>query len=188
MDYIDLRSDTVTKPTPAMREAMARAEVGDDVFGDDPTINQLQELAAAKLGKEAGLFVASGTMGNLAAILSHCTRGDEAIMGQRSHTYLYEGGGISYNIPYAKKVDIGDSLRAWRYVDRLVGYYEENGISINREPFGPLTGTLLPPFIGHTVAILEGLLALEQGVKSITLAYGQGGNDLQDLAALASLR
>lgn len=100
----------------------------------------------------------------------------------------FEGGGISYNIPYAKKVDIGDSLRYWRYVDRLVGYYEENGICINREPFGPLTGTLLPPFIGHTVAILEGLLALEQGVKSITLGYGQGGNVLQDLAALSSLR
>lgn len=100
----------------------------------------------------------------------------------------FEGGGISYNIPYAKKVEIGDSLRAWRYVDRLVGWYEENGISVNREPFGPLTGTLLPPFIGHTIAILEGLLALEQGVKSITLGYGQGGNVLQDLAALASLR
>ena len=100
----------------------------------------------------------------------------------------YEGGGISYNIPYAKKVELGDSLRAWRYVDRLVGWYEENGISVNREPFGPLTGTLLPPFIGHTIAILEGLLALEQGAKSITLGYGQGGNVLQDLAALASLR
>ncbi|RPH59367.1 MAG: low-specificity L-threonine aldolase [Chloroflexi bacterium] len=95
MNYIDLRSDTVTQPTPAMREAMAKAPVGDDVFGDDPTINQLQELAAEKLGKEAGLYVPSGTMGNLAAILSHCTRGDEAIMGKRSHTFLYEGGGIS---------------------------------------------------------------------------------------------
>ena len=100
----------------------------------------------------------------------------------------FEGGGISYNIPYAKKVELGDSLRAWRYIDRLVGWYEENGVSINREPFGPLTGTLLPPFIGHTVAILEGLLALEQGAKSITLGYGQGGNVLQDLAALSSLR
>jgi threonine aldolase len=95
MEYIDLRSDTVTKPTPAMREAMAQAVVGDDVYGDDPTINQLQELAAAKLGKEAGLFVPSGTMGNLAAILTHCTRGDEVIMGQHSHTFLHEGGGIS---------------------------------------------------------------------------------------------
>jgi threonine aldolase len=95
MEFIDLRSDTVTKPTPAMREAMAKAVVGDDVYNDDPTVNQLQELAAAKLGKEAGLFVPSGTMGNLAGILSHCNRGDEVIMGQRSHTFLHEGGGIS---------------------------------------------------------------------------------------------
>ena len=95
MEYIDLRSDTVTKPTPAMREAMARAVVGDDVYGDDPTINQLQELAAAKLGKQAGLFVPSGTMGNLAAILAHCNRGDEVIMGKHAHTFLHEGGGIS---------------------------------------------------------------------------------------------
>jgi len=95
MELIDLRSDTVTKPTPEMREAMAKAAVGDDVYGDDPTINQLQEMAAARLGKEAGLFVPSGTMGNLAGILAHCARGDEVIMGQRSHTFLHEGGGIS---------------------------------------------------------------------------------------------
>ena len=95
MTYIDLRSDTVTQPTPEMRTAMAQAPVGDDVFGDDPTINQLQELAAAKVGKQAGLFVPSGTMGNLTAMLVHCGRGDEAIMGKRSHTFLYEGGGIS---------------------------------------------------------------------------------------------
>jgi threonine aldolase len=95
MDIIDLRSDTVTQPTPQMREAMAEAVVGDDVFGDDPTVNQLQELAAEKMGKEAGLFVASGTMGNLSAMLAHCHRGDEAIMGSQSHTFLFEGGGIS---------------------------------------------------------------------------------------------
>jgi methylaspartate mutase epsilon subunit len=100
----------------------------------------------------------------------------------------YEGGGISYNIPYAKRVEVGECIRHWQYVDRLTGYYEENGIAVNREPFGPLTGTLLPPFVGHAVAILEGLLALDQGVRSLTLGYGQGGNVLQDLAALASLR
>ena len=83
MEYIDLRSDTVTKPTPEMREAMARAEVGDDVYGDDPTVNLLQEIAAEMTGKEAGLFVPSGTMGNLAAILTHCQRGDEVILGQK---------------------------------------------------------------------------------------------------------
>ncbi|MEI8131586.1 MAG: low-specificity L-threonine aldolase [Leptolinea sp.] len=95
MKIIDLRSDTVSHPTPEMREAMAIAEVGDDVFGDDPTVNRLQELAAERMGKEAGLFVASGTMGNLIAVLAHCQRGDEAIMGTQAHTVNYEQGGIS---------------------------------------------------------------------------------------------
>jgi threonine aldolase len=95
MKIIDLRSDTVTRPTLAMRRAMAEAEVGDDVYGEDPTINRLQELAAHMLGKEAGLFVASGTMGNLAAILAHCNRGDEVILGDKAHTFLFEAGGIS---------------------------------------------------------------------------------------------
>jgi threonine aldolase len=93
--FIDLRSDTVTQPTPAMREAMLKAPLGDDVYGEDPTVNALEELAARKVGKEAGLFVASGTMGNLIAMLSHCGRGDEVILGKRAHTFLYEGGGIS---------------------------------------------------------------------------------------------
>ena len=92
-EKIDLRSDTVTHPSPAMREAMYRAEVGDDVYGEDPTVNQLEELAASLLGKEAALFVASGTMGNAVAMLTHCRRGDEIVMGDRSHTYLYEVGG-----------------------------------------------------------------------------------------------
>lgn len=95
MEWIDLRSDTVTHPTKAMREAMANAEVGDDVFGEDPTVNKLQSMAAEKMGKEAGLFVPSGTMGNLAAILAHCGRGDEVILGNKAHTFLYEAGGIS---------------------------------------------------------------------------------------------
>ncbi|WP_282604589.1 methylaspartate mutase subunit E [Pelagibius sp. Alg239-R121] len=100
----------------------------------------------------------------------------------------YEGGGISYNIPYAKKVPLADSIRHWQYCDRLVGRFEDEGIRINREPFGPLTGTLVPPFVSHVVAILEGLLALEQGVKCVTLGYGQAGNIAQDVAALRSLR
>jgi threonine aldolase len=95
MDWIDLRSDTVTHPTEAMRQAMATAEVGDDVYGEDPTINRLQEMAAERMGKQAGLFVPSGTMGNLAAILAHCGRGDEVILGNKAHTFLYEAGGIS---------------------------------------------------------------------------------------------
>jgi threonine aldolase len=92
---IDLRSDTVTRPTAAMRAAMAAAEVGDDVFGDDPTVNALQERIAALLGKEAALFVPSGTQGNLCALMSHCQRGDEVLVGQQAHTYRWEAGGAA---------------------------------------------------------------------------------------------
>lgn len=92
---IDLRSDTVTLPTPAMRRAMADAELGDDVYGEDPTVNRLQELAAEMLGKEAGLFVASGTMGNLVSLLAHAPRGSEVILGDESHIFNYEQGGAS---------------------------------------------------------------------------------------------
>ncbi len=92
MKIIDLRSDTVTRPTPAMREAMAAAEVGDDVLGDDPTVQRLEALAAARLGKEAALFVASGHMGNLVALLTHCGRGDEIIVGDLAHIFYYEQG------------------------------------------------------------------------------------------------
>ncbi|MCP4139209.1 MAG: low-specificity L-threonine aldolase [Chloroflexi bacterium] len=95
MKIIDLRSDTVTQPTPAMREAMANANVGDDVYGEDSTVNQLQEMAAEMLGKEAGLFLPSGTMGNLISVLAHCGRGDEVILGNQSHIFRYETGGIS---------------------------------------------------------------------------------------------
>jgi threonine aldolase len=95
MEYIDLRSDTVTRPTPEMREAMAEAEVGDDVYRDDPTVNRLEQLAAEMLGKEASLFVPSGTMGNLLALLVHCQRGDEVIVGNQSHIYLNEAGGMA---------------------------------------------------------------------------------------------
>jgi len=95
MKVIDLRSDTVTKPTAEMRAAMLAAEVGDDVYGEDPTVNRLEALAAATLGKEAALFVCSGTQSNLLALLSHCERGDEYIVGQQGHTYKYEGGGAA---------------------------------------------------------------------------------------------
>jgi len=92
---IDLRSDTVTLPSEAMREAICRAEVGDDVFGEDPAVNRLEELAAERVGKEAALLVASGTMANLASVLAHCRRGEEVILGNMAHTFLYEAGGIS---------------------------------------------------------------------------------------------
>jgi len=92
---VDLRSDTVTKPTATMRAAMAAADVGDDVFGDDPTVNALQQRVAALLGKEAALFMSSGTQSNLCGLLAHCGRGDEYIVGQLAHTYRYEGGGAA---------------------------------------------------------------------------------------------
>jgi threonine aldolase len=94
-DWIDLRSDTVTRPTAAMREAGLRAEVGDDVFGDDPSVNALQARLAADLGFEAGLFVPSGTQSNLLALMAHCQRGDEYLVGMDAHTYKYEGGGAA---------------------------------------------------------------------------------------------
>lgn len=95
MRVVDLRSDTVTKPTEAMRAAMAAAEVGDDVFGDDPTVDRLQRVVAERLGFEAALFVPSGTMSNLCALMSHCQRGDEYLVGQMAHCYRWEGGGAA---------------------------------------------------------------------------------------------
>lgn len=93
MRIVDLRADTLTQPTPSMRKAMAEAEVGDDVFGEDPTVNRLEELAAERLGKEAGLFVASGTMGNLVSQMTHCKPGDEMILGDLAHIFVNEQGG-----------------------------------------------------------------------------------------------
>ena len=99
----------------------------------------------------------------------------------------YEGGGISYNLPYCKNIPMERTIRDWQYVDRLAGLYEEMGVSINREPYGPLTGTLVPPCISHAAAIIEALLAAEQGVKNITVGYGQCGNLEQDIAAIRTL-
>ncbi|MEA2653508.1 MAG: threonine aldolase, partial [Chloroflexota bacterium] len=104
MSRIDLRSDTVTHPSPAMRRAMAEAELGDDVFGDDPTVIALEERAAGLLGKEAGLFVASGTMGNLVAQMAHLGRGQETIAGREHHVVLDEAAGHA--------VIVGTSIRA----------------------------------------------------------------------------
>ncbi|POY36623.1 methylaspartate mutase subunit E [Solitalea longa] len=99
----------------------------------------------------------------------------------------YEGGGISYNIPYSKNFSIEHTIAHWQYTDRLIGLYEEAGVSINREPFGPLTGTLVPPCISNAVAVIEAVLAATQGVKDVTVGYGQCGNLIQDVAAIRSL-
>ena len=99
----------------------------------------------------------------------------------------YEGGGISYNLPYAKNVPMEKTIRDWQYVDRLTGMYEEAGVSINREPYGPRTGTLVPPCVSNAVAVIEALLAAEQGVKNVSVGYGQCGNLVQDIAAIRTL-
>src|SRR3989304_6344148 len=93
MRIIDLRSDTITRPTPAMRQALFEAEVGDDVFSEAPTVKRLERLAAEAVGKEAGLFVASGSMGNLVAVLTHTQRGDRVVVGDQAHIFYYEGDG-----------------------------------------------------------------------------------------------
>ena len=137
MDRIDLRSDTVTKPTPEMRRAMAEAEVGDDVFGDDPTVRALEERAADLLGKEAGLFVASGTMGNLVAQLAHLARGQETITGFQSHVVLDEAAGHA--------VVVGTSVRALR--ERADGTLDPDEIRDAfrdaGDPHQPITGLLI---------------------------------------------
>jgi len=115
---------------------------------------------------------------------------DARLLSEIIHASMWtsnEGGGISYNIPYAKIISLEDTIKYWQYVDRLVGYYYEQGVELNREPYGPLTGTLVPPAISNTVAIVESILAAEQGVKNITVGYGQGGNLVQDIAALRAL-
>src|SRR5207344_754255 len=128
MTLSDLRSDTVTKPSPAMRRAMAEAEVGDDVFGDDPTVNALEERAAELLGKEAGLFVASGTMGNLVAQMAHLARGQETIAGREHHLVIDEAAGHA--------VIVGASMRALE--DRPDGTMDPAAIEdAFRDPFDP---------------------------------------------------
>ncbi|MDO5563973.1 MAG: methylaspartate mutase subunit E [Eubacteriales bacterium] len=99
----------------------------------------------------------------------------------------FEGGGVSYNLPYAKNIPMEKTIIDWQYIDRLTGIYEENGCTINREPFGPLTGTLVPPSMSHAVAVTESILAATQGVKNITVGYGQCGNLIQDVASIRAL-
>jgi threonine aldolase len=136
MSLIDLRSDTVSKPTDAMRRAMAEAEVGDDVFGDDPTVIALEERAAALLGKEAGLFVASGTMGNIVAQLAHLRRGDETIAGREHHIVIDEAAGHA--------VIVGTSIRAIE--DRPDGTMDlaaiEDAFRDASDPHEPITGLI----------------------------------------------
>ena len=127
MPTIDLRSDTLTQPTQAMREAMAQAQVGDDVFEEDPTVNHLEVLAAEKMGKEKALFVPSGTMGNLISVLTHCNRGDQVFLGDRSHIFIHEVGGLAalgglFPQPFPNTGDGELSLEA---IENAIGHSED---------------------------------------------------------------
>jgi threonine aldolase len=150
LDRIDFRSDTVGWPTPAMREAMATARVGDDVYGEDPTINELEALAAARLGKQAGLFVTSGTQGNLIALLGHARRGDEAILGYESHIFQWEVGGMAsiggilpHTIPtdMLGRMDLDTVEGAVREDDHHLGH---TTLLLVENTFGGRGGTVLP--------------------------------------------
>jgi len=152
VDRIDFRSDTVTWPTPAMREAMAAAPVGDDVFGEDPTVNELEALAAAKVGKEAGLFVTSGTQGNLVAVLGHGRRGDEAILGYESHVFQWEVGGIAsyggilpHPIPTDEMGRMDPTIVERRVRDTTDHHYGHSRLLLVENTFGGRGGTALPP-------------------------------------------
>ncbi len=163
---IDLRSDTVTMPTPAMRRAMADAEVGDDVYGEDPTVNRLEALAAERMGKEAALFVPSGTMGNLISVLTHVRRGQEVILGDQSHIFIHEAGGASalggavYH-PVATREDatlaLDDLARAIRSADI---HYAQPGVICLENTHNRRGGAVLAPeYVGRV-----GAFAREHGL------------------------
>lgn len=164
---IDLRSDTVTLPSPAMREAMYRAELGDDVMGEDPTVNRLEALAAERMGKEAALLVASGTMGNFVSLLSHCRRGDEVILGDQSHIYHYEAGGVSalgggvfHPVPTGRLGELGlpDLEAAIRPAASDI-HYAPAGLICVENTHNRCGGTVLSP------AYLESVRALADRMK-----------------------
>lgn len=189
MEIIDLRSDTVTQPTPEMRAAMARAEVGDDVYGEDPTVNRLQELAAERMGMEAALFMPSGTMANLTALLAHCQRGDEVILGDLAHPYINETGGMAalggiqpHTLPNQedgtlKLEDIEAAIRSddpHHPITRLVALENTH----NR-----CNGAALSPDYIHTVAELaheRGLVLHMDGARifNAAVALGLAASDL----------
>ena len=147
---IDLRSDTITLPTDEMRKAMENAEVRDDVYQEDPTINRLEKLAATKVGKEAALFVPSGTMGNLIAVLAHCQRGEEVILGAESHICYYEVGGISAVAGVIPSTILGDSKGALtpQAVDKALReeniHYPETSLICLENTHNRAGGTIYP--------------------------------------------
>ena len=161
-NWLDLRSDTVTRPSAAMRAAMNAADVGDDVYGDDPTVNRLQEYAADLFGYEAALFAPSGTQSNLLALLAHCGRGDEYLVGQEAHTYKYEGGGAAVLGSIQPQPIINQADGSLALAD-IAAYIKPDDIHFARTKLLALENT-----IGGRV------LPLDYLKQAITLAHGRG--------------
>lgn len=182
MDRIDFRSDTVSWPTPAMREAMAAARVGDDVYGEDPTVNELEALAAARTGKEAGLFVASGTMGNLCAVLTHAGRGDEAILGADCHVFSWEAGGMAALggvVPYPLPTDEWGRMSPAAVEDAVRDddpHLPRSRLALVENSYGAKHGYPLPPVYFaeiEAVARRHGLAMHMDGARLFNAAVAQ---------------
>jgi threonine aldolase len=184
---IDLRSDTVTRPTPAMRAAMAAAEVGDDVYADDPTVNALQERIAAMLGKEAALFVPTGTQSNLCGLMAHCGRGDEYLAGQMAHTYRWEGGGAAVlgSIQPQPLTQAADGTIALAEIEAAIkpddAHFARTRLLALENTWG---GKVLPPSYvqqATTLAHARGLATHLDGARLFNAAVASGG-DARDAA------
>ena len=184
---IDLRSDTVTRPTPAMRAAMAAAEVGDDVFADDPTVNALQDRIAAMLGKEAALFVPTGTQSNLCGLMAHCGRGDEYLVGQMAHTYRWEGGGAAVlgSIQPQPLTQAADGTIALGEIEAAIkpddAHFARTRLLALENTWG---GKVLPQTYVHQAADLahaRGLATHLDGARLFNAAVASGG-DARDTA------
>ena len=189
---IDLRSDTVTQPTPAMRAAMAAADVGDDVFGDDPTVNALQERIASLLGKEDALFVSSGTQGNLCALMSHCGRGDEYLAGQMAHAYRWEAGGAAVlgSIQPQPLAQAADGTMALADIEAAIKpddpHYARTRLLTLENTWG---GKVLPPaYVQQATALVRarGLATHLDGARLFNAAVASGGPAPTAARALAA--
>ncbi len=193
MPFVDLRSDTVTRPTAAMREAIARAEVGDDVFGDDPTVNALQERIAHMLGKEAALFMPTGTQSNLCALMSHCQRGDEYIVGQMAHTYRWEAGGgaVLGSIQPQPIAHQADGTLALAEIEASIkpddAHFARSRLLCLENTLG---GRLMPmAYLGDATALARrhGLATHLDGARLFNAAVGMGGDPRANARAMADL-
>jgi len=188
---IDLRSDTVTRPTPAMRAAMAAAEVGDDVFADDPSVNALQERIAAMLGKEAALFVPTGTQSNLCGLMAHCGRGDEYLVGQMAHTYRWEGGGAAVlgSIQPQPLAQAADGTMALADIEAAIkpddAHFARTRLLALENTWG---GQVLPPAYVQAATSLarsRGLATHLDGARLFNAAVASGGDARAAARALA---